>query len=79
MKWSFGSFNFHLLEVLTGVNGGEMMVGGSRVDTAGAPVSPRISAPRVLEFRRRRGMPSPTRASVLVFLDALDDSILMNC
>ena len=41
----------------TGVRGGELKVGvGSRVDSAEAPVSPRSSAPRPLDFRRGRGM-----------------------
>ena len=37
----------------TGDKGGEAMVGiGSNVDTAGAPVSPLISEPSPLDFRR---------------------------
>ena len=44
-------------ELPTGVRGGELKVGvGSRVDSAEAPVSPRSSAPRPLDFRRGRGM-----------------------
>ena len=38
---------------------GEGIVGiGSSVDNAGAPVSPVISAPSPLDFRRGRGIPS---------------------
>ena len=41
----------------TGVKGGELKVGvGSRVERAEAPVSPRGSAPRPLDFRRGRGI-----------------------
>lgn len=41
----------------TGVGGGEGNFGiGSKVDTAGAPVSPRMSAPSPLDFRRGRAM-----------------------
>ena len=41
----------------TGVGGGEENFGiGSKVDTAGAPVSPRMSAPSPLDFRRGRAM-----------------------
>ena len=43
--------------VHTGVKGGELKVGvGSRVERAEAPVSPRGSAPRPLDFRRGRGI-----------------------
>ena len=43
--------------VHTGVKGGELKVGvGSRVERAGAPVSPRGSAPRPLDLRRWRDM-----------------------
>ena len=43
--------------VHTGVKGGELKVGvGSRVERAGAPVSPRGSAPRPLDLRRGRDM-----------------------
>lgn len=43
--------------VPTGVKGGELKVGvGSRVERAEAPVSPRGSAPRPLDFRRGRGI-----------------------
>ena len=42
---------------LTGVRGGELKVGvGSSVESAEAPVSPRSSAPRPLDFRLGRGM-----------------------
>ena len=41
----------------TGLAGGELKEGvGSRVDSAEAPVSPRSSAPRLLDFRRGRGL-----------------------
>lgn len=41
----------------TGDNEGDVKVGvGSSVDNADAPVSPRNSAPRLLDFRRGRGM-----------------------
>ena len=57
-----------------------MMVGlGSRVDTAGAPVSPRMSAPRVPDFRRGRGIPSLDLALLLSSLGVLDDSTSMKC
>ena len=43
--------------VRTGVKGGEMNVGvGSRVERAEAPVSPRRSVPRLLDFRRGPGI-----------------------
>lgn len=57
----------------TGVRGGDM-IGGSvlRVETAGAPVSPRMSAPRPLDRRRARGRArgilSLGREGVLSFL-----------
>ncbi len=52
----------------TGVSGGEAAKGvGDSVDTAGAPVSPRISAPRLDERPRGRvmagGRPVQTRCS----------------
>lgn len=41
----------------TGDSGGEENLGmGSNVETAGAPVSPRISAPSPMDFRRGRGI-----------------------
>lgn len=46
-----------LVRELRGVKGGELKVGvGSRVEKAEAPVSPRGSAPRPLDFRRGRGI-----------------------
>ena len=49
---SAGSRERHCGLVHTGVKGGELKVGvGSRVERAGAPVSPRGSAPRPLDLR----------------------------
>ncbi len=45
------------LEKATGVRGGDTEIGeGSRVERAAAVLSPRSSAPRLLDFRRGRGM-----------------------
>lgn len=44
--------------MLTGDREGDLDEGaGSNVDKAAAPVSPRSSAPRLLEFCRGRGIP----------------------
>lgn len=52
---SYGSIRYGWVH--TGVKGGELKVGvGSRVEKAEAPVSPRGSAPRPLDFRRGRGI-----------------------
>ena len=55
-----GQYSYAVLRygrVHTGVKGGELKVGvGSRVERAEAPVSPRGSAPRPLDFRRGRGI-----------------------
>ena len=46
-----------LREVHTGVRGGDAKVGvGSRVERAAAELSPLSSAPRLLDFRRGRGI-----------------------
>ncbi len=51
----YGGLRYGLVH--TGVKGGELKVGvGSRVERAEAPVSPRGSAPRPLDFRRGRGI-----------------------
>ena len=45
------------MESFTGVRGGDTETGvGSRVERAAAVLSPRSSAPRLLDFRRGRGM-----------------------
>lgn len=63
-----------LLEYLTGDRAGESgKVGvGSSVDNAAAPVSPLNSAPRLLDFRRGRGIVSLSRTLDLESLPGKD-------
>ncbi len=59
----------------TGDNGGDVIVGiCSNVDTAGAPVSPLISAPSPLDFLLGRGILSLDRGLVLDFVELRGDN-----